>query len=117
MTSSPPKILIPRRWPAESRPLREDPPAFLCAIAGLQTFLAYVLYRISDKNVTTLRHSRLLLFALGSRLFGGRCLFLFRGRRFGRALLAFCCRRHFPFRRLGSSRRPGVLVRLFAVGQ
>src|SRR5580658_5471944 len=28
-TSSPPKILIPSRWPPESRPLREDPPAFL----------------------------------------------------------------------------------------
>src|SRR3984957_15310075 len=29
ITSSPPKILIPSRWPPESRPLREDPPAFL----------------------------------------------------------------------------------------
>src|SRR5262249_12712362 len=29
---SPPKSFTPRRWPAESRPLRDDPPAFLCAI-------------------------------------------------------------------------------------
>src|SRR5215831_14184235 len=28
-TCSPPKIFMPKRWPAESRPLREDPPAFL----------------------------------------------------------------------------------------
>src|SRR5579863_2411318 len=97
MTCSPPKILIPSRWPAESRPFREDPPAFLCAIAGLQTFLAYVLYRIGDKSVTTPSHSGLLLFALGSRLFSGRSLrlgrslFLFRGRRgcLGDALTSF----------------------------
>src|SRR5665213_2902009 len=29
---SPPNFFTPRRWPAESRPLREEPPAFLCAI-------------------------------------------------------------------------------------
>src|ERR1700749_1861645 len=29
---SPPNNFTPRRRPAESRPLREDPPAFLCAI-------------------------------------------------------------------------------------
>src|SRR5258706_10205985 len=29
----PPKRLTPRRWPGESRPLRELPPAFLCAMA------------------------------------------------------------------------------------
>src|SRR6266404_9448971 len=29
---SPPNSLTPRRWPGESRPLREDPPAFLCAM-------------------------------------------------------------------------------------
>src|SRR5580704_426452 len=39
-TASPPKIFSPRRWPAESRPLREDPPAFLCAITGLRNLLA-----------------------------------------------------------------------------
>src|SRR5450631_531794 len=32
-TSSPPYALRPRRFDSESRPLREDPPAFLCAIA------------------------------------------------------------------------------------
>src|SRR5215469_12673707 len=30
--SSPPILLTPRRWPAESRPLRDEPPAFLCAM-------------------------------------------------------------------------------------
>src|SRR3954469_9599195 len=29
---SPPNSFTPRRWPAESRPLREEPPAFLCAM-------------------------------------------------------------------------------------
>src|SRR5665213_2647783 len=32
-TFSPPKRFTPRRRPAESRPLREEPPAFLCAMA------------------------------------------------------------------------------------
>src|SRR5579859_5782264 len=30
----PPKIFTPSRWPAESRPFREEPPAFLCAIVS-----------------------------------------------------------------------------------
>src|SRR6266852_1771148 len=34
-TSCPPKRLTPRRFDCESRPLRELPPAFLCAIACL----------------------------------------------------------------------------------
>src|ERR1700761_1253442 len=34
-TASPPNFLMPRRRPAVSRPLREEPPAFLCAIALL----------------------------------------------------------------------------------
>src|SRR5208282_305289 len=33
ITASPPAHLRPRRRPWESRPLREEPPAFLCAIA------------------------------------------------------------------------------------
>src|SRR6185312_9624292 len=32
ITFSPPNFLTPRRRPAVSRPLRDDPPAFLCAI-------------------------------------------------------------------------------------
>src|SRR5262249_16147204 len=32
-TYSPPYLFTPRRRPAVSRPLREEPPAFLCAIA------------------------------------------------------------------------------------
>src|SRR5215813_2339846 len=34
-TTWPPKRFTPRRWPGESRPLRELPPAFLCAMALL----------------------------------------------------------------------------------
>src|ERR1700742_126363 len=32
-TASPPYFFTPRRRPAESRPLRDEPPAFLCAMA------------------------------------------------------------------------------------
>src|SRR6266404_2559102 len=35
MTISPPNFLTPSRRPALSRPLREEPPAFLCAILNL----------------------------------------------------------------------------------
>src|SRR5215472_15942004 len=38
-TCSPPKIFSPRRCPAESRPLRDDPPAFLCAITASETLV------------------------------------------------------------------------------
>src|SRR5271168_2857027 len=31
----PPKSFTPSRWPALSRPLREEPPAFLCAMGML----------------------------------------------------------------------------------
>src|SRR5579859_1987813 len=34
-TASPPNFLTPSRWPAESRPLREEPPAFLWAMEGV----------------------------------------------------------------------------------
>src|SRR5262245_66499807 len=34
-TVSPPNTFTPRLWPLLSRPLRELPPAFLCAIAAL----------------------------------------------------------------------------------
>src|SRR3954451_13727581 len=34
ITASPPNFLTPRRLPAVSRPLRELPPAFLCAMVG-----------------------------------------------------------------------------------
>src|SRR6185437_8308036 len=33
ITASPPNFLTPRRRPAVSRPLRDEPPAFLCAMA------------------------------------------------------------------------------------
>src|SRR6266851_366652 len=35
ITISPPYFLTPSRLPALSRPLREEPPAFLCAILSL----------------------------------------------------------------------------------
>src|SRR6185437_6649058 len=34
LTSSPPKALRPRRLLSESRPLRDEPPAFLCAMTN-----------------------------------------------------------------------------------
>src|ERR1051326_1051268 len=34
-TISPPNFLTPSRFPALSRPLRDDPPAFLCATSNL----------------------------------------------------------------------------------
>src|SRR5688572_2765831 len=34
-TNWPPNRFTPRRCPAESRPLRDEPPAFLCAIISL----------------------------------------------------------------------------------
>src|SRR5437764_12757290 len=36
MTISPPNFLTPSRRPALSRPLRDEPPAFLCAILSLR---------------------------------------------------------------------------------
>src|SRR3974390_2087490 len=32
--ASPPNFFTPRRCPAESRPLRDEPPAFLCAMVS-----------------------------------------------------------------------------------
>ena len=37
-TRWPPDFLTPRRRPIESRPLREEPPAFLCAMSGFLYF-------------------------------------------------------------------------------
>src|SRR5207342_1597385 len=39
-TASPPNFFTPRRFASESRPLREEPPAFLCAISCNSYFLA-----------------------------------------------------------------------------
>src|SRR5690349_17591872 len=56
-TCSPPKIFKPRRCPAESRPLRDDPPAFLCAITASETHLlsTYTQFvtKASPANVTS----------------------------------------------------------------
>src|SRR5688572_30780311 len=41
-TSWPPNFFTPRRRPAESRPLRELPPAFLCAISNYLLLLRVV---------------------------------------------------------------------------
>src|SRR3954468_8501566 len=40
-TASPPNFLTPRRRPALSRPLREDPPAFLCAMTKARISLRF----------------------------------------------------------------------------
>src|SRR6267378_7722562 len=45
-TSCPPKRLTPRRFECESRPLRELPPAFLCAMACLS--VPWIRLRLSD---------------------------------------------------------------------
>src|SRR3954463_8999729 len=97
-TPPPPYCFSPRRRPAESRPLREDPPAFLCAIAGLQN-LVQVVTQIYDEII-----SLLLAFAggLGSllgRSLGGR---LFRSGLLGRRL---ALRGGLGFRRLAFGRR------------
>src|SRR6478736_3499564 len=42
-TSWPPNFFTPRRRPAESRPLRELPPAFLCAISNYLLLLVGLL--------------------------------------------------------------------------
>src|SRR5580698_6090558 len=34
-TASPPNFFTPRRRPSVSRPLRDEPPAFLCAMGGV----------------------------------------------------------------------------------
>src|SRR5436190_3802467 len=39
-TCSPPNFFTPRRFDSESRPLRDEPPAFLCAISVDSYFLA-----------------------------------------------------------------------------
>src|ERR1041385_4202964 len=41
---SPPNFFTPSLWPGESRPLREEPPAFLCAIV-------FVLARVNSRDL------------------------------------------------------------------
>src|SRR5215468_3299198 len=47
-TCSPPNFLTPSRRPAVSRPLREEPPAFLCAIALSDPYLSAAALRADD---------------------------------------------------------------------
>src|SRR5215208_4173511 len=76
-TVSPPNFFTPRRRPALSRPLREEPPAFLCAMARLLLLLGRLLGR-------SLLGPRLGLAAAGGlRLRGGLSRRLLR-RRAGR---------------------------------
>src|SRR5258708_1916675 len=77
----PPDFFKPRRRPAESRPLREEPPAFLCAIELLSQISRFT-YTDSVKESS---HFFLLLLGLGSRFLAGRGLGrgLFRLGRFG----------------------------------
>src|SRR5882672_3609757 len=78
ITCSPPYALIPSRLPAESRPLRDEPPAFLLAIARLQ-LRSESLDQFLDGIISIFVELQLLsLFALGGGLLGAR---------FGRSLL------------------------------
>src|SRR5262245_7662354 len=54
-TRSPPNSLTPRRLPAESRPLREDPPAFLWAMSDSVSTL--VLAQHCDEIITDFGHT------------------------------------------------------------
>src|SRR6266566_2061641 len=76
-TSSPPKIFSPRRCPAESRPLREDPPAFLCAIYRPPKLTCLYLDRIRDKSITCRCHFFLLFVLAGFFSFAGGLAFDF----------------------------------------
>src|SRR3982751_4726806 len=84
----PPNNFKPRRRPALSRPLREEPPAFLCAIVEFLRLLSCsaILFR---NHITSGYESLLFAFSLGRGLFchglgllGGRFRLCFRLRRF-----------------------------------
>src|SRR5712692_82034 len=114
-TDSPPNDFTPRRRPAESRPLRDEPPAFLWAMISLRR---YLLPRFCDE-ITSL----LFAFALGRRrlgsvrllrrlggLLGRRLGGLRLGRRLGGDGRRGCFRR-FRRSRLGGRRLTGRLGR------
>src|SRR5450759_2696031 len=65
-TISPPVDFKPIRRPAESRPFREDPPAFLCAMSALSN--SVTVYTDSRKESS---HFFLLLFLAFCGRFGG----------------------------------------------
>src|SRR5690606_29129088 len=97
-TSWPPNFLTPRRRPIESRPLRELPPAFLCAIS----------------NYLLLLRSRLLgRGLLGSRFLLGSILRGLLSRRFllGSGLRSRLLRRVLGLGSLGSGFRLGFRLR------
>src|SRR5476651_2150740 len=51
----PPKRFTPRRRPSESRPLREEPPAFLCAIVLLRSlWLGDDLFDLDHRQILTM---------------------------------------------------------------
>src|SRR5687767_3943328 len=101
-TYSPPNFFTPRRRPALSRPLREEPPAFLCAMAHLLLLLDRLLCRSLLGRRLGLGAARGLRLCGGlgggflgrrlpGRLLGGLCRFLLRfggggGLRLGRGL-------------------------------
>src|SRR4030095_14582524 len=66
-TTWPPKRFTPRRWPGESRPLRELPPAFLCAIADY-SFLAFALGWASAAAAAFFLAETFFAFAAGAGL-------------------------------------------------
>src|SRR6185437_16147946 len=70
MTASPPNFFTPRRLDSESRPLRDEPPAFLCAIGLLLQSSNLLVFR---RGCSLLRRG-LLGGLLGGFRFGGSLL-------------------------------------------
>src|SRR3990167_4462023 len=77
-TASPPNFLTPRRRPAESRPLREEPPAFLCAICQTPSCSGFFGRRLLGRGGLfgrgLLLGRRLGFHSLSRFRLGGRCL-------------------------------------------
>src|SRR5688572_30721639 len=73
ITDSPPNFLTPRRRPAVSRPLRDEPPAFLCAISRVSLFLVGLLGGLLRRGLLRfgLLGRSLLCCLLGGLGFGG----------------------------------------------
>src|SRR5690606_33894664 len=98
-TSWPPNFFTPRRRPAESRPLRDEPPAFLCAISNYLLLLVGGL--LGRRILGRLLGGRLLRGGILRGLFGSGRLLRSRG----------LLRSFLGFRSLGGSLRLGLRLR------
>src|SRR5690625_269591 len=63
VTACPPKSLTPRRRPAESRPLRELPPAFFCAIASVSSAADGDVSDADARQLLTMAHGTTVVLA------------------------------------------------------